>query len=82
MRKLFTIFLIYHFFTTLSFAEVVNKINISGNDLKKQQVGGFYRDIELGDASDMDDSIAEKERELDGIRKADNSSEYCSTSSG
>ena len=54
---------------------IIHKINISGNDLKKQQVGGFYRDIELGDASDMDDSIAEKERELDGIRKADNSSD-------
>jgi hypothetical protein len=54
---------------------IIHKINISENDLKKQQVGGFYRDIELGDASDMDDSIAEKERELDGIRKADNSSD-------
>jgi hypothetical protein len=54
---------------------IIHKINISGNDLKKQQVGGFYRDIELGDASDMDDPIAEKERELDGIRKADNSSD-------
>ena len=39
---------------------IIHKINISENDLKKQQVGGFYRDIELGDASDMDDSIAEK----------------------
>lgn len=54
---------------------IIHKINISGNDLRKQQVGGFYRDIELGDASDMDDSIAEKERELEGVRKADNSSD-------
>ena len=52
---------------------IIHKINISENDLRKQQVGGFYRDIELGDASNMDDSIAEKERELEGIRKSEKS---------
>ena len=52
---------------------IIHKINISENDLRKQQVSGFYRDIELGDASDMDDSIAEKERELEGIRKSEKS---------
>jgi hypothetical protein len=52
---------------------IIHKINISENDLRKQQVGGFYRDIELGDASDMDDSIADKERELEGVRKSEKS---------
>ena len=52
---------------------IIHKINISENDLRKQQVSGFYRDIELGDASDMDDSIADKERELEGIRKSEKS---------
>jgi len=52
---------------------IIHKINISENDLRKQQVSGFYRDIELGDASNMDDSIAEKERELEGIRKSEKS---------
>ena len=52
---------------------IIHKINISENDLRKQQVSGFYRDIELGDASDMDDSIADKERELEGVRKSEKS---------
>jgi len=50
---------------------ILHKINISENDLRKQQVGGFYRDIEVSEASSEDDSIAAKERELEGIRKSE-----------
>ena len=52
---------------------IIHKINISENDLRKQQVGGFYRDIEVSEASNEDDEIAAKERELEGIRKSEKS---------
>jgi hypothetical protein len=39
--------------TSLDDAEaVIHVIKISENDLRKQQVAGFYRDIELGQPSD------------------------------
>ena len=50
---------------------IIHKIHISKNDLRKQQVNGFYRDIDLGDPYDVNDEIAQKERELEGIRKND-----------
>ena len=52
---------------------IIHKINISENDLRKQQVSGFYRDIEVSEASNEDDEIADKERELEGIRRSDKS---------
>ena len=52
---------------------IIHKINISENDLRKQQVSGFYRDIEVSEASSEDDEIAAKEREIEGIRKSDKS---------
>ena len=50
---------------------IIHKVHISKNDLRKQQVSGFYRDIDLGDPYDEDDEIAQKERELEGIRKTE-----------
>ena len=50
---------------------IIHKVYISKNDLRKQQVSGFYRDIDLGDPYDEDDEIAQKERELEGIRKTE-----------
>jgi hypothetical protein len=55
---------------------IIHKINISENDLRKQQVGGFYRDIEVSESSNEDDDIAAKERELEGIRKSEKSDMY------
>ena len=59
--------------TSLDEAEaVIHVIKISANELKKQQVGGFYRDIELSPANDGTDesSITEKTRQLEGITKS------------
>ena len=59
--------------TSLDEAEaVIHVIKISANELKKQQVGGFYRDIELLPANDGTDesSITEKTRQLEGITKS------------
>jgi len=50
---------------------IIHKIHMSKNDLRKQQINGFYRDIDLGDPYDENDAIAQKERELEGIRKTD-----------
>jgi hypothetical protein len=48
---------------------VVHVIKISENELRKQQVSGFYRDIELvaSDELTQDDDIKSKERQLEGV---------------
>jgi len=57
--------------TSLDDAEaVIHKIKISENELRKQQVSGFYRDVELGPpGTDTNKELAKKERELDGTKK-------------
>ena len=48
---------------------VIHRVRMSENELRKQQVGGFYRDIEIN-PSYMDETSSEKaERELDGTSK-------------
>ena len=56
--------------TSLEDAEaVMHVIKISENDLRKQQVGGFYRDIELGKPPITENEVTKKEHELEGITK-------------
>jgi hypothetical protein len=57
--------------TSLDDAEaVIHKLKISENELRKQQVNGFYRDVELGPpGTDTNNELAKKERELDGTKK-------------
>ena len=57
--------------TSLDDAEaVIHTIKISENELRKQQVNGFYRDVELGPpGTDTNNELAKKERELDGTQK-------------
>ena len=55
--------------TSLEDAEaVIHVIKISENDLRKQQVNGFYKDVELGEPSLKENEIKSKQRELEGIR--------------
>jgi hypothetical protein len=55
--------------TSLEDAEaVIHAIKISANDLRKQQVSGFYRDVELGEPSIQTDELKEKKQKLEGIR--------------
>ena len=49
---------------------IIETIKISENDLRKQQVAGFYSDIELQKPQDKEDEIQKKERELEGTRKS------------
>jgi len=48
---------------------VIHRVRMSENELRKQQVGGFYRDIEIN-PSYMSETASEKaERELEGTSK-------------
>ena len=49
---------------------IIETLKISENDLRKQQVAGFYSDIELQKPQDKEDEIEKKERELEGTRKS------------
>jgi len=57
--------------TSLDDAEsVIHVIKMSENELRKQQVNGFYRDIELSPPGNVEQNTVEKkEKELDGTKK-------------
>ncbi len=56
--------------TSLDDAEaIIHKIKISENELRKQQVAGFYRDIELKAGHDNLTDVEKKEMELEGTVK-------------
>jgi hypothetical protein len=58
--------------TSLDDAEaVIHTVKISENELRKQQVNGFYSDVELtAPNSDNNNELEKKERELEGTRKS------------
>ena len=59
--------------TSLDDAEaIIHKVKISENDLRKQQVSGFYKDIDLGSPEDKETDVEKKERELEGVTKSKN----------
>ena len=63
--------------TSLDDAEaIIHRIKISENDLRKQQVAGFYRDIELTGSEDNETDVEKKERELEGTQKTGNEDVY------
>ena len=54
--------------TSLEDAEaVIHVIRVSQNDLRKQQINGFYRDIDLGEPPVQENQLKQKELELEGI---------------
>jgi len=56
--------------TSLEDAEaVIHVIKTSKNDLRKQQVSGFYLDIDLGEPPITENELEKKEHELEGISK-------------
>ena len=55
--------------TSLEDAEaIIHVIRISQNDLRKQQINGFYKDIDLGEPPVQQDQLKDKELELEGIQ--------------
>ena len=50
---------------------IIHVIKISENDLRKQQVGGFYSDIDLPKPTiTVNDEVSKKEKELEGTKKS------------
>ena len=63
--------------TSLEDAEaIIHRVKVSKNELRKQQVAGFYRDIELGTPSNVENDVEKKERELEGQRKTQDDDVY------
>jgi len=62
--------------TSLDDAEaIMHVIKISANELRKQQVAGFYKDIDLLPSDDSvteADDVKSKEREIEGVTKSGN----------
>ena len=58
--------------TSLDDAEaVIHTVKISENELRKQQVNGFYSDVELGTPGSSDSNeLEKKEHELEGTRRS------------
>jgi len=57
--------------TSLDDAEaIIHRIKISENELRKQQVAGFYRDVELKPGQVREDELQQKENELEGRTKS------------
>ena len=48
---------------------IIHVIKMSENDLRKQQVGGFYNDVELGSPAIIRNEVEAKERESEGTKK-------------
>ena len=55
---------------------VIHVIKISENELRKQQVSGFYRDIELGNPPVTENQLQDKKLELEGISKDGQEDQY------
>jgi len=58
--------------TSIEDAEsVIHVVKMSENELRKQQVNGFYVDVDLAPPSNVEqNSVEKKERELDGTKKS------------
>ena len=57
--------------TSLDDAEaIIHKVKISENELRKQQVAGFYKDVDLSSPQDKESDVEKKERELEGVTKS------------
>jgi len=61
-------------YTANSLAEaeaIIHVLKISENDLRKQQVAGFYADVELSPPGMLvNDDVSKKEKELEGTKKS------------
>jgi len=59
-------------YTATSLADcesIIHMIRMTENDLRKQQVGGFYRDLELNPSYMNESELEKKERALEGVAR-------------
>ena len=54
---------------------ITHVVKMSDNEVRKQQVAGFYRDIDL-EYTNKEDRILEKERDIEGVQKVGQEDEY------
>ena len=54
---------------------ITHIVKMSDNEVRKQQVAGFYRDIDL-EYTNKEDRILEKERDIEGVQKVGQEDEY------
>ena len=63
--------------TSLDDAEsIIHVVKMSENELRKQQVGGFYRDVEITPGSEHESESEKRERELGGVSKGRNQNTF------
>ena len=55
---------------------IIHVIKMSGNELRKQQVAGFYRDVKLGEPPITENQLDEKKLQLEGISKDGQEDQY------
>jgi hypothetical protein len=55
---------------------VIHRLKVSENDLRKQQVAGFYRDIDLPRPFNQETELEKKERMLEGTKRTFNEDVY------
>ena len=55
---------------------IVHVIRMSENEVRKQQVSGFYKDMEIGEPPVTENQVKEKELELEGITKDGNQDQF------
>ena len=55
---------------------VIHVVKISENELRKQQVAGFYRDVELGTPPIIQNQLEDKKLQLEGISKDGQEDQY------
>src|SRR6056300_941388 len=56
--------------TSLDDAEaIIHRVKISENELRKQQVAGLYKDVDVGKPQEKETDVEKKERELEGVSK-------------
>jgi len=55
---------------------IIHVIKMSGNELRKQQVAGFYRDVKLGEPPVTENQLDEKKLQLEGISKDGQEDQY------
>jgi len=55
---------------------IIHVVKISENDLRKQQVAGFYKDIDLGKPPVTENQLEDKKLELEGISKDGQEDQY------
>ena len=48
---------------------IIHSVRMSENELRKQQVGGFYRDLEVNPAYMTETELQKRERELEGVTR-------------